>query len=127
MVADQVHEASTLNRSRAATRYLVRAAKRAQSRERGSGIDDVVRELPKFTDQLYNTERLNSAFGYISPQEFEVKSCKSFPMCNTALRQNFPIRGTTGDPCVAFPVRYGRALLTPSKIEAPSHNMASRC
>ena len=34
-------------------------------------FDDVVRELPKFIDQVYNTERLHSALGYVSPNEFE--------------------------------------------------------
>jgi putative transposase len=34
-------------------------------------FDDVARELPKFIDQIYNAERLHSALGYVSPNEFE--------------------------------------------------------
>jgi putative transposase len=34
-------------------------------------FDDIVRQLPRFIDQVYNAERLHSSLGYVSPTEFE--------------------------------------------------------
>lgn len=36
-------------------------------------MSDVLRQLPKFIDEIYNTERLHSSLGYRSPREFEVE------------------------------------------------------
>lgn len=42
-------------------------------------MKDVIRNLPKFMDEIYNLKRLHSSLGYMSPEEFEKKVMKLKP------------------------------------------------
>lgn len=42
-------------------------------------MNDVIKNLPKFIDEVYNTKRLHSSLGYKTPEEFEQEVLKLKP------------------------------------------------
>lgn len=42
-------------------------------------MNDVIKNLPKFIDEVYNTKRLDSSLGYKTPEEFEQEVLKLKP------------------------------------------------
>lgn len=46
-------------------------------------MNDVIKNLPKFIDEVYNTKRLHSSLGYKTPEEFEAETVKQNPAKRT--------------------------------------------
>lgn len=42
-------------------------------------LEEVIKHLPKFIEEIYKTKRLHSSLGYVSPAEFETEILKLKP------------------------------------------------
>jgi transposase InsO family protein len=57
-------------------------------------LDDARRRIGQFIDTVYNPQRLHSALGYLSPEEFEARHA-NYPQSPTARRPRSPRAATT--------------------------------